>query len=258
MVKKRNITKKLNFFRSLISLGILWATYLSINFMEPTDLSKFEDFFLKALFGQLVLLVVLTIPDFVKIKTLKASTYKASRLDDIFFLMWKEDQVSDFKTELVQLFFMLVLGTMFGFLTTGFYVTIGLGLVNFAWMTIILNHAKDWKKTFTLPTAGFGFSQVDELTKLVLEFASQHPEYQERILRDIIMDIYSDLTSGRGVSSYEAELLPYITAGVVEESGMTFEKNVEFFLRISQTSDSARNQAIYDLLIVYSALGLHH
>ncbi len=90
---------------------------------------------------------------------------------------------------------------------------------------------------------------------MIINFGIDNPKYRDLVISSVIYEIVNDLSNQEELSEEEELLLNKIFDGsIFTVYGMTFEKNIEMLLSISESYGKERIDNITNLLMAYTLL----
>ena len=252
---KQKLAKRLNIIRFVIAASIIVVRNLSLGLLTSDEYQVWGEFLRNTSFFTLILLAVAFLPNLRKVQGRPTAT----SLDTIFLYIWKEDQMAEFRVQLIQTLFAIIMAYVAGpMFRSNFYTIIFLDLVILVLTASIWKNNSDWKEDHVKDILGTNLTPdrfVTRFLEVVGDFGVENPKYQGRIIRAVVLEIIRDLsTSERKLSVYESELLDHINSGLVETSGISFENNLDILVTISETSGIVRDRNIHRLLELYAIL----
>lgn len=255
------LTKHVNEGRIFFDCLFLLVTYITITHtLTKTEYANWSNFlFAIGCFELTVILVVWAINKFKSF----TNDVTLEGINQIFYLIWKQDNRDKFVEEIKSSLLITVLGYAVSILTGSyFYLILIMLLVVVVNIGKLIATSEQWNNqwivryiTNYLGSKATKDAIYNELTSVIINFGIDNPKYRDLVISSVIYEIVNDLSNQEELSEEEELLLNKIFDGsIFTVYGMTFEKNIEMLLSISESCGKERIDNITNLLMAYTLL----
>lgn len=255
------LTKHVNEGRIFFNCLFLLVTYITITHtLTKTEYANWSNFLFAI--GGFELTVILIIWTINKFKSF-TNDVTLEGINQIFYLIWKQDNRDKFVEEIKSSLLITVLGYCVSVLTGSyFYLILIMFLVVAVNIGKLITTSEQWDNHWIVKyvTSYLGSKATKEaiyheLTLLIIDFGKNNPKYRDLVISSVIYEIINDLSNQEELREEEQLLLNKIFDGsIYTVYGMTFEKNIEMLLKISESYGEERINNISNLLMAYSLL----
>ena len=256
---KIKLTKHVNEGRIFFNCLYLLVTYIITSFtLTKTEFIDWSNFLFTI--GGFELTVIFAVWAINKFKSF-TNDVTLEGINQIFYLIWKQDNRDKFVEEIKSSLLITLVGYFIAILTGSyFYLTLIMLLIVAVNIGKLIATSKQWNNQWIINyIKGYLGSKVTkeaiykELASLIINFGIDNPKYRDLVISSVIYEIVNDLTNQEELSEEEQLLLNKIFDGsIYSVYGMTFEKNIEMLLNISESCGEERIANITKLLMAYT------
>ena len=258
---KIKLTKHVNEGRIFFNCLYLLVTYIITTFtLTKTEFIDWSNFLITI--GGFELTVIFAVWVINKFKSF-TNDVTLEGINQIFYLIWKQDNRDKFVEEIKSTLLATLLGYFFSILTGSyFYLILIMLLIVAVNIGKLITTSKQWSNGWVINyIKGYLGSKATkeaiykELASLIINFGIDNPKYRDVVISSVIYEIVTDLTNQEELSEEEQLLLNKIFDGsIYSVDGMTFEKNIEMLLNVSESFGEERIANITKLLMAYTLL----
>lgn len=256
------LTKHINEGRIFFNCLFLLVTYFTITYtLTETEYIDWSNSLFTIGGFELAIIVAIWV-----INKVKSSNNEVTLegINQIFYLIWKQDNRDKLVEEIKSSLLVTFLGYVFSIGVGSYFYLILVMLLSVAVnISKLIETSRQWDNQWVIKhiTDYLGSKSTkeaiyNEITMLIINFGINNPKYRDLVISSVIYEIINDLSNQEQLSEEEQLLLNKIFDGsIYTVYGMTFEKNIEMLLKVSESYGEERIDNINNLLMAYSLLG---